>query len=274
VAKSDVPGEDASPTQPFPVLPKPLSPQKLSAEDIWGKDQESLKWCRDTISKLRNEGVFTPPSVQGSLIVPGNIGGMHWGSEAYDPERGLLIVPANRLPAMVRLIPQADFNADRERSSRLRLEYARQQGTPYGMARTLIIAPTTSPCTRPPWGTLTAIDVNTGEVRWEVPFGSMSALGAPDTATGSVNLGGLITTAGGLVFATGTFDAKIHAYDIDTGRELWSGVLPTTARATPMTYMAKNGRQYVLIAAGGHDAPGIKQGDALVAFALPDASRR
>jgi quinoprotein glucose dehydrogenase len=142
------------------------------------------------------------------------------------------------------------------------------------MARTLIIAPTKSPCTRPPWGTLTAIDVNTGNVRWEVPFGSMSAMGGPAEETGSVNLGGLITTAGGLVFATGTFDNKLHAYDIDTGRELWSGALPTTARAMPMTYVAKNGRQYVVIAAGGHDAPGIPQGDSLVAFALPEGSGR
>lgn len=272
--KSDVPGEDASPTQPFPVLPRPLAPQKLSADDIWGKDEESLKWCRDTISKLRNDGIFTPPSLQWSLIVPGNIGGMHWGSDAYDPERGLLIVPVNRLPAMVRLIPQAEFAQQREQSSRLRLEFARQQGTPYGMARTLIFAPTKSACTKPPFGTLTAIDVTTGEVRWQVPFGSMSALGGPDVPYGSINLGGLITTAGGLVFATGTFDNKLHAYDVETGRALWSGALPTTARAMPMTYMAKNGKQYVVIAAGGHDAPGIQQSDALVAFALPDSSGR
>lgn len=264
---SDVPGEGISPTQPFPILPKPLVPQRLTVDDAWGTDAASLKWCRDAISGLRSDGIFTPPSLHGSLIVPGNIGGMHWGSAAYDSARALLIIPSNRLPAVIRLIPQDSFEIVRH--AHPGPEYARQRGTPYGLSRALLFAPSHSLCTKPPWGTLTAIDVNTGAVKWEVPFGSMALLGSDDERTGSVNLGGLITTAGGLVFATGTLDARLHAYDIDTGHELWAGTLPTSARAMPMTFLAKDGRQYVVIAAGGHDVPGITQGDALVAFALP-----
>jgi quinoprotein glucose dehydrogenase len=268
VPKSDVPGEDSSPTQPFPILPKPLVPQKITAEDIWALDDESLRWCRETFSKLRAEGIFTPPSLRGTLMVPGNIGGMHWGSAAYDPERALLVIPTNRLPAVVKLIPRADMET--EQRSRLGPEYAAQKGTPYGMARQLLVSPQRSACTKPPWGTLTAVDVNTGLVKWEVPFGSMKLFKVPEgTNYGSINLGGLITTAGGLVFATGTFDAMLHAYDIETGAELWKGQLPTTARAMPMTFRAENGKQYVVIAAGGHDVPEIKQGDSLIAFALP-----
>jgi quinoprotein glucose dehydrogenase len=266
VPASDVPGEAASPTQPFPILPKPLVPQRVTAEDVWGKDSASLAWCRATISRLRSDGIFTPPSVGGSLLVPGHIGGMHWGSAAYDSARALLIIPTNRIPAVVRLIPQDSF--DIERHAHPGPEYARQRGTPYGLSRGLLVAPSRSLCTKPPWGTLTAINVNTGAVTWQVPFGSLGLLSSDDARTGSINLGGLITTAGGLVFAAGSLDARLHAYDIDTGRELWAGTLPTSARAMPMTFLATDGRQYVVIAAGGHDVPGIPQGDALVAFAL------
>jgi quinoprotein glucose dehydrogenase len=267
VPKSNVEGEDASPTQPFPVMPRAVAPQRVTESDLWGRTPEDEKWCRETFAGLRSEGIFTPPSLGGSLQIPGNIGGAHWGSAAYDPVRRLLVIPANNIPSIVRLIPQADF--DTARRARLGPEYARQSGAPFGVSRTFFISPAGSPCIKPPWGTLTAINADTGEQVWNKPFGAMTALNFSDPNLGSLNLGGLITTAGGLIFATGTLDAKLHAYDSDTGSQLWSGTLPTTARAAPMTFRGPDGRQYVVIAAGGHDIAGIPQGDSLVAFRLP-----
>jgi quinoprotein glucose dehydrogenase len=265
---SDVPGEKAAPTQPFPILPKPLVPQSLTPADAWGATEEDRKWCADMIRSKRSEGIFTPPSVNGSVIFPGNIGGMAWGGAAYDPERQWLIVPTNRLAAYIRLIPRDQFDAAEGKEPDV--EYARQRGTPYGLARTWLVTPKKVPCSPPPFGTLAAIDASTGEKKWEVTLGSLPWL--PEEIgekLGSPALGGPIVSAGGLIFIGATFDSYLKAFDIDTGKLLWKGKLPTSARATPMTYRTPKGRQYVVIAAGGHDAPNISQGDSLVAFALP-----
>ncbi len=269
VPKSDVTGEQASATQPFPILPSALVPQSLKPEDAWGATEEDRKWCQEQIRGLRSDGIFTPPSLKGSLVVPGNIGGMAWGGLAVDPSRGILIVPTNRLPAVVRLIPRAEF--DTAKKSDPGAEFAPQIGTPYGMSRKFLITPSTIPCNAPPWGALTAIDVDTGAKRWEVPLGAMPWLSKhPESAKwGSINLGGPIVTGGGLIFIGATLDPWLRAFDIESGAELWKGPLPTSARATPMTYRTARGKQYVAIAAGGHEAgPVWKQGDALVAFAL------
>ena len=267
VPQSDVPGEKLSATQPFPVLPKPLSPHKLTPEDAWGLTDEGRKWCAEQIRSHRSEGIFTPPSLGGSIIFPGNIGGMAWGGAAFDLKRGLLVVPANRLVALVRLIPRAEYGKDAKAD--LRSEFAAQRGTPYGMARHFLLGPGQAPCNPPPWGTLAAVDVATGALKWEVPLGAVPWLPDQTMAAkwGSPSLGGPIVTAGGLVFIGASFDAYLKAFDIETGREVWKGKLPTSARATPMTYRAGS-KQYVVIAAGGHDAPGVAQGDAIVAFAL------
>lgn len=269
VPQSDVPGEKTSPTQPFPILPKPVTPQSLTAADIWGPTPEDRKWCQDLFAGKRAEGIFTPPSVQGSIIFPGNIGGMAWGGAAFDPHRGLLVLPTNRLAALVFLIPRDKFDA--EAGKMPGFEYSRQRGTPYGMARTFIRSPKGLPCNAPPWGTLTAIDVSTGLVKWEVPFGSIPWLASMPGADrlGSPSLGGPIVTGGGLVFIGAAFDAWLRAFDTATGAELWKGALPAGARATPMTYSA-GGKQYVVIAAGGFDIPGSSQTDTVVAFALPE----
>ncbi|HYZ82908.1 MAG TPA: pyrroloquinoline quinone-dependent dehydrogenase [Bryobacteraceae bacterium] len=258
VPASDADGEEAATMQPFPVLPKPLSKQQF---EVWGPTPEARKWCEETISKLRNEGIFTPPSPRGSLLIPGNVGGLHWGGVTWDKGNKLIIAPANNLAAIARLIPRSDFEGQRT-SDRLGLEWAPQSGTPYGMARQILRSPVGAPCNAPPWGTLTAIDSDTGEQKWQVPLGEFA--GTP----GSPNLGGPISTAGNLTFIGASFDGMFRAFDSRTGKELWKTKLPTSARSTPMTFVHK-GKQYVVISAGGHDPKLTGLGDKVVAFALP-----
>jgi quinoprotein glucose dehydrogenase len=275
VPKTDVAGEVSSPTQPFPVAPRPLAPQSWGADDIWGVDDAERAGCRAEIEKLRSEGIFTPPSLRGSLMVPGNIGGMAWGGSAYDRDHDLLIIPTNRLVAEVRLIPRASFVQQRSESRRLGTdwEYAEQRGTPYGMARRMILSPGHHlPCNRPPWGMLTAVSASTGEVKWESPVGQLHGTEAIPQATawGSIALGGPIVTAGGLIFMAGALHPAIYAFDVERGVQLWKGDLPTSARSTPMTYRASDGKQYVVVCAGGHGIPGgAPLGDYVVAFSLP-----
>lgn len=267
VPKSDVEGEQASPTQPVPLAPKPWIPQSLKPEDAWGINDADRAWCRDQIASLRNDGIFTPPSLKGSLILPGNIGGMHWGGAAWDPDHGLLLVPTNNLAAVIRLIPRDKFAAERK-GNRTGAEMTAQKGAPFGMSRSLLRAPSGLPCTAPPWGTLAAIDAATGAVKWQTPLGTMP--GIPEELArkaGSINLGGPIATAGGLVFIGASMDSNLKAFDVETGAELWRGPLPTSVRATPMTYEA-NGRQFVAVAAGGHGSV-TKIDNKIVVFALP-----
>ncbi|MBZ5622906.1 MAG: pyrroloquinoline quinone-dependent dehydrogenase [Acidobacteriia bacterium] len=274
VPKSDVEWEVSSPTQPFPLAPPPLSPQKLT--EAWGPDEASRKWCQEEIGKLRSDGVFTPPSLRGSFIIPGNIGGMAWGGAAYDAQNHLLVIPTNNFAAEVRLIPRADFERQREEAGRNLngdWEFAEQRGTPYGMARRFLRSPGGSPCNPPPWGVLNGVDADTGAVKWTVPSGQLPKIGdapAAPASFGSIALGGPIVTAGGLVFMAGTLDPAIRAYDISTGKELWKSELPTSARSTPMTFRGPDGRQYLVVSAGGHGIPGAAPlGDYVVAFSLP-----
>ena len=270
VPKSDVPGEVASPTQPFPLAPPALATQRISAEDAWGVTPEDRETCRNRIRGLRNEGIFTPPSLQGTLGVPGNLGGMTWSGYAFDPQHSLLLVNTNNLIAKAKLIPRVDFWRDDLRKEDG--DYAPQAGAPYGVFRRFLQSPSDLPCTAPPWGLLTAVDMIEGKIRWQIPLGSMQDFGRkqPPVPPGSINLGGPIVTAGALVFIAGTFDPFLRAFDIETGKELWKAELPNSGHATPMTYRLANGKQYVVIAAGGH--PKITEeslGDALVAFSLP-----
>jgi quinoprotein glucose dehydrogenase len=268
VPESDVPGERTSPTQPVPLAPKPWVRQSLRAEDAWGVIEADRKWCYDQIASLRNEGIFTPPSLQGSLIIPGNVGGMNWGGMAWDRERELLIVPINNLPAVIRLIPAENFIAE-QKTNRLGAEMTGQKGAPYGMSRMLLRSPSGLPCNPPPWGTLAAVAVATGEIRWQVPLGEFPKLPAEVAkSAGSISLGGPIVTAGGLTFIGASFDSFLKAYDVETGALLWRGALPTSARSVPMTYIA-GGKQFVVISAGGHEGTITRIDNTVVAFSLP-----
>jgi quinoprotein glucose dehydrogenase len=199
-------------------------------------------------------------------VAPGNIGGLHWGGVAFDPERGVLIAPANRFTAVVRLVPRAEVAAYRKANPDW--ETTNQRGTPYAMSRKFLRSPSGLPCNAPPFGTLTAVDAGSGRVRWQVPLGGLPQPGAlPEW--GSINLGGPMTTGGGLVFIGAALDPVMRAFDVESGKELWRGELPASARSTPMTFVAPNGKQYVAIAAGGHDTAYGKLDNAIVVFALP-----
>jgi quinoprotein glucose dehydrogenase len=241
-------------------------PQRLSIEDVWGPTPTDREACKQAIGKLRNQGIFTPPSLQGTLAIPGNLGGMNWSGYAFDPVRNLLIVNTNNLIGRVRLIPREKISSDGEDGN-----YGPQRGTPYGMLRRFLQSPSDVPCGAPPWGTLTAVDMTKGTIAWQIPFGSMKDFGGAHGSVppGSISLGGPITTEGGLVFIAGTPDSQIRAFNVETGEELWRAALPAAGNATPMTY-EMNGKQYLVVAAGGH--PTIREeslGDAIVAFALP-----
>jgi quinoprotein glucose dehydrogenase len=275
VPASDIPLERASRTQPFTVATPPLSPHRFTVDQVWGVNDADRAACRTVIEGLRNEGIFTPPSAKGTLVMPSNIGGAHWGGMAIDPERAIAIVPVNRLAAMVQLLPREGFDPAKARAAEQRLgdefEYNPMRGTPYVMRRRMLLSPSKLPCTPPPFGTLVAIDLKSGGRLWEVPLGSLAALN-PDPAVtmpadwGSPNLGGPIVTAGGIVFIGAALDRRLHAYDVETGRELWHGPLPASAKATPMSYRLASGEQFVAVAVGGGGAWGA--GDYVVAFKL------
>jgi quinoprotein glucose dehydrogenase len=220
------------------------------------------------MSALRNEGPFTPPSFEGSLLLPGNIGGAHWGGVAFDPSAQMAVVPVNTAAAIVKLIPRAHFDSVRRggTGNRIGAEFAPQRGTPYGMYRELFILPSVTPCTPPPFGALVGVDLRRGAIAWRVPLGTM----APGQKTGAPNLGGAITTAGGLTFVGATIDRQFRAFETRSGRELWAATLPAGGKATPMTFRGASGKQYVVISAGGDNGGAFGASDAIVAYALPE----
>ena len=273
VPASTVPGEQAWPTQPFPVLPEPVGIQHLSVDDAWGPDDRLLAEARQRIERYRNEGPFTPPSFEGTIMEPGNIGGINWSGMCYDPVSGQLITNINRMPAVIRLFHRDSIEVIEHREKELmRQETGRMAGTPYMMKRDYLFKPTLwGPMlqVKPPWGTLLAIDLHTGRKQWEVPLGYMldptKFPGAENW--GSLNFGGAIVTGGNLIFIAASMDGHFRAFDRRTGKVLWTFALPASAQATPMSY-ALDGKQYVVIAAGGHGKLGTKEGDYVMAFAL------
>jgi quinoprotein glucose dehydrogenase len=276
VPQGAVEGDFVSATQPFPTRPAPLHPHSLKPEEAYGFSFWDRGKCRDAIEALRSNGIFTPPSLRGTLHYPGNVGGMNWGSVAIDPVEGLLVVNTQRVAALVRLIPRADFEAMFKETGPPKYGFQAQEGTPYALESAPLLSPLGAPCNPPPWGTLSGIDLATGDVRWEVPLGTTRDL-APFPVwlflgdVGVPNLGGPITLASGVSFIAATTDNYLRAFDTKTGEELWRGRLPFSGHSTPMTYrLRKDGRQFVVIAAGGHMLFGKEPGDALVAFALPE----
>jgi len=270
VPQGGAPGEELSPTQPFPLAPKPLSPHWIKPADAWGLTWYDRGQCRNKIAAARAQGLYTPPSLRGTILYPFTGGGTNWGGLAFDARHDIAYVNTSSLMHLVTLIPRKEIAvAERQFPD---AEISPQTGTPFGMKREIIASPFHLPCNPPPWGMLHAIDLHDGHVVWQVPLGTTEDL-LPFSEyllgkTGTPNLGGPIVTASGLVFIGAAMDDYLRAFDAKTGAELWRGRLPAGGQATPMTYMWK-GRQYVVIAAGGHAKLGTKHGDSVVAFALP-----
>jgi len=271
VPASDVPGEVASPTQPFAVAPGPLVPQGLRPEDAWGLTRADRWACERRIRALRSDGVFTPPSVRGSVINPGFLGGVNWGGLGVDTARHIAVVNTIRVAMVATLIP-TPLASTVNREEGTGVMTAPALGAPYGSRRELLASPIGLPCSPPPWGTLVAVDFDAGRIIWQLPLGTMSDfahLPAP-AKWGSPSLGGPLVTSTGLVFIAASMDHYLRAFDIETGRQLWKAALPASAQASPMTYRARpGGRQYIVIAAGGHHAMHTRLGDYLIAFTLP-----
>ncbi|HEX7757956.1 MAG TPA: pyrroloquinoline quinone-dependent dehydrogenase [Caulobacteraceae bacterium] len=263
-------GERLSPTQPFPVAPAPLAPSRISPGDAFGLTPWDRAACRKIIAGARHEGLFTPPSIQGTILYPFTGGGANWGGLAFDPGRDVAFVNTSSALHLVTLIPAAGVTAAKRAEPKV--EISPQAGARYGMRRVAVLSPWGLPCNPPPWGQLHAVDMRTGKVMWSVPLGTTADL-APGSqfvlhGTGTPNFGGPIVTASGVVFIGAAMDNYLRAFDAGSGKALWRGRLPAGGQATPMTYVWK-GRQYVVIAAGGHAKSGTKLGDQLVAFALP-----
>lgn len=272
VPQDGVKGEWLSPTQPFPVAPPPFVKQGLSIDDAWGFTFIDKKSCRDQFAAAKVGGIYTPPSLQGTVLLPGLTGGGNWGGGALDPDSGVLIVNSTRVPTMIKLIPASESENRAGVAEPSKGGYLfPQSGARYKVDTSFPVSSWGAPCTKPPWGGLTAIDLRAGTIKWDVPLGSIHLMlpGLPFTwDLGTPVAGGPIVTAGGLIFVASTMDNMFRAFSLETGEELWHTDLPAGGQSTPMTYVA-GGRQYVVLTAGGHPLYRTKSGDFVIAFALP-----
>lgn len=269
VPQSDVPGERSWPTQPFPLVTPPLVPQGLTPDQAWGLTPLDRYFAARRIAQYRSEGIFTPPSLEGSIQYPGIAGGTNWGSLSFDPERELVILNTSRAPFVVRLRPREQFDAEKPPGGFV--ERAAQLGTPYGLHREPLFSSLGIPLVTPPWGTLVAVSTRTGLIEWESTLGTVRDLTPLAWAKkwGTPSMGGPLTTAGGLTFIAAAMDNFLRAFDSETGEELWQARLPAGGQATPMTFQTSEGRpQYVVICAGGHGKLGTKLGDSVIAYTL------
>jgi len=262
-------GEVLSPTQPFPATIAAVVPDRLDPSDAFGITLWDKMACTSQLEGLRAEGLYTPPTVQGTLSLPFTGGGANWGSAAFDPKRNLLVINMNNIGQYMRLQPNTTESGKADKISD-NDEFAPMEGAPYGMTRGMLLSPLGLPCTPPPWGVLAGVDLDSGEIVWRQTLGTTEdiAPGGLAMKLGTPSLGGPIVTEGGLVFIGGTADDYLRAFDVSNGEELWKGRLPAGGQATPMSYVWQ-GRQYVVIAAGGASNIGSKLGDNIVAFALP-----
>ena len=264
-------GEVIAAQQPIPTLPPPLHPHSLPDDDVWGLTPIDRAQCRKLVASLRNDGIFTPPSAEGSIVFPGLGGGINWGSLSVDDRQGRLVVNSMQNPFIVQLVAREEVGDSLDGTDLVGAQP--QEGTPYVTVRAPLLSDWGMPCTPPPWGLLTSIDLASGQIEWQRPLGNLREL-APAFGRffewGTPNQGGPIQTAGGLAFIGATMDRTFRAFDTETGEELWSALLPTSAHATPMTYRVDpEGRQFIVVAAGGHAPLGSPSDDAIVAFALP-----
>ena len=273
VPQSDLAGEETSPTQPFPVLPAPLSRTTFDpSSDLYTLTPEHAKYCRDLWddNRMFTRGIFTPPALDRTMVTfPSTLGGGNWSGLSYDPVRNLLFTNIMNLGQVARMEKRPDAAGGPVPAG-----MAYKRTSPWGNAYARFWNPETKmPCSSPPFGELVAVDVNRGSVAWRVPLGVFDELKARGfDKTGTPNIGGTIVTSTGVVFVGATIDKRFRAFNAQTGALLWETTLDASAHATPMTFMGRNHRQYVVVAASGAGLLGSPPGRRIVAFALPEKS--
>lgn len=257
-----VPGEYLSPTQPFPVKPDPLHQLGITPDDAWGLTFIDRNQCKRKLKRMATGPIYTPPSLKGTAYYPSPIGGNNWGAPAIDLDRKIMIANTHHMAMEVKLIPQQDCEDG--------MAFP-QQGSRYCVHMAPITSSLGAPCSPPPWATLAAVDLETGDIMWQIPFGTLKGM-VPwpfhNIAQSGWQFGGPMVTETGLIFIGATMDGAFRAFDTLTGDKLWETSLPTSANTVPMSYTYK-GKQYVVIAAGGHFTSPLPRGDYLTAFALP-----
>jgi quinoprotein glucose dehydrogenase len=267
VPASDVPGEQAAPTQPFVDLPKPVVPP------VWPglfqlSDIASFGYCSRTLAGLRNEGLYTPPSLKGTLTYPPTSGGVEWGGGAVDPVTQTYYVNSSSIVQIYKLIPRAEYPNSSSKGNEQ--GFSPQEGAPYGLQLTNFVTPSGLPCWKPPYGFMSAYDLKTGALLYKVPFGVTQKWGfyMPDS-WGSPTIGAPALTKTGLLFIGASMDARVRALDAKTGAVLWQQQVQAPTVAMPAIYTYK-GRQYVVFASGGNSILKNQVGDQIAAFALPE----
>ena len=269
VPRGAIPTERYSPTQPASVgFPSPLSPEKLTEQDMWGATPLDQLICRIRFRSALYTGRYTPPSTKPTIQYPSNFGVMDWGSVAIGDNGRTMFVNSSHLPMIMQLISRKEIERKGPPKHNM---FSPQKGTPYAANPTQMLSPLGIPCNAPPWGKLTAIDLATRTIKWQRPLGTsrdQAPLGI--AVPGAPNIAGAVATAGGLLFIGATTDNFLRAFSTATGSELWRARLPAGGQAAPVTYVSnRTGRQYVVMAAGGHQVLGTRTGDHVIAYALP-----
>ncbi len=275
--QNPAPGEWTARTQPYSTFPN-LAGGRLTEARMWGATPFDQLWCRIKFREARYDGDFTPPGLRNAIFFPGSAGGSNWGSVAIDTARDLMIINSLYMPDIGRLIPRAEADRIGQYSNSAHADAFAfpQKGTPYAMQRTIFQNPIGVPCLQPPYGRISVVDLKTGKTTWDRVLGTAYHAGPFEMSSllpidmGVPTLGGSIVTAGGLIFIGASQDRNFRAFDVGDGRELWRTALPSIAAATPMTFISREtGRQYVVIAAGGHPGLGGPQTGTLLAYVLP-----
>ena len=274
VPAGNVQGERYSPTQPYSVGMPMIGNEQLKESDMWGATPVDLLLCRIQFKEMRHQGIFTPPGVDRSLQYPGSLGGMNWGSVSVDPNNSLMFVNDMRLGLANYMVPRANVAKD---ASGIEMGIVPMDGTPYGAMRERFLSPLGIPCQKPPFGTMSAVDLKSGKIVWQVPVGTVEDTGPlgirmhMPIPIGMPTLGASLSTQSGLLFFAGTQDFYLRAFDTATGKEIWKDRLPVGSQSGPMTYVSpKTGKQYIVINAGGaRQSP--DRGDYIIAYALPDS---
>lgn len=266
-------GDRSAPTQPKSALS--FNPPPLTGRDMWGATMFDQLYCRIAFHRLRYEGRFTPPSTQGTLVYPGNFGVFNWGGVAVDPVRQMAFTTPTYLAFVSQLVPRADDTSlmvqGKQRPEGSLPSLNENFGAPFAVKLSAFLSPLGIPCQAPPWGYVAGADLTTGSIAWQHKNGTVRDLTPLQLPfrMGVPSLGGPLATGGGVAFLSGTVDNYLRAYDVNNGDELWASRLPAGGQATPMSYTGADGRQYVLVVAGGHGSLGTRSGDYVRAYALP-----